>query len=147
MHGSLLPDDGLSCYPLEEDGGRACCPSLGQHLNGDPGQSSRLEYYQHVLSLALWGPKNNNNRYSDQQRSKSRQKVCDSTNNGTDQYQNGSSNKPLYSIYIESSLDLLALLSVVAYPRPAFSATNKADKLRSKFLKATHQKKKKNVQK
>ena len=31
-------------------------------------------------------------RYSDQQRSKSRQKVCDSTNNGTDQYQNGSSN-------------------------------------------------------
>ena len=43
-------------------------------------------------------------RYSDQQGSKSRQKLCDSTSNGTDQYQNGSSNL-LYSISRAASID------------------------------------------
>ena len=73
-------------------------------------------------------------RYSDQQRSKSRQKVCDSTNNGTDQYQNGSSN--LFTPYREQPRSTRI---VVGCRLPATSVlSNKADKLRSKFFKATH---------
>ena len=74
-------------------------------------------------------------RYSDQQRSKSRQKVCDSTNNGTDQYQNGSSN--LFTPYREQPRSTTRI--VVGCRLPTTSVlSNKADKLRSKFLKATH---------
>ena len=61
-------------------------------------------------------------RYSDQQRSKSRSKVCDSTNNGTDQYQNGSSN--LLTPYREQPRSTRI---VVAYPRSAFSATKRTN--------------------
>ena len=57
-------------------------------------------------------------RYSDQQGSKSRQKLCDFTSNGTDQYQNGSSN--LLTPYREQPRSTRI---VVAYPRQAFSAT------------------------
>ena len=44
-------------------------------------------------------------------------KLCDSTSNGTDQYQNGSSN--LLTPYREQPR---STRNVVAYPRPAFSA-------------------------
>ena len=58
-------------------------------------------------------------RYSeDQEGSKSRQKVCDSTSNDTDQYQNGSSN--LRTPYREQPRSTRI---VVDYPRPAFSET------------------------
>ena len=46
-------------------------------------------------------------------------KLCSSTNNGTDQYQNGSSN--LLTPYREQPRPTR---NVVAYPRPAFSAKN-----------------------
>ena len=78
-------------------------------------------------------------RYSDQQGSKSRQKVCGSTSNGTDQYQNGSPN--LLTPYREQPR---STRNVTAYPRPAFSAKNGKITLqpvlinKSKFLKATH---------
>ena len=47
-------------------------------------------------------------------------KLCGSTSNGTDQYQNGSSN--LLTPYREQSR---STRNVVAYPRPAFSAKNR----------------------
>ena len=73
-------------------------------------------------------------RYSDQQRSKSRQKVCDSTNNGTDQYQNGSSN--LFTPYREQPQSTRI---VVGCRLPTTSVlSNKEDKLRLKFLKVIH---------
>ena len=49
-------------------------------------------------------------------------KLCDSTSNGTDQYQNGSSN--LFTPYREQPRSTRI---VVAYPRPAFSATNRTN--------------------
>ena len=61
-------------------------------------------------------------RYSDQQGSKSPQKVCDFTSNGTDQCQNGSSN--LLTPYREQPRSTRI---VVAYPRPAFSATKRTN--------------------
>ena len=61
-------------------------------------------------------------RYSDQQGSKSRQKLCDSTSIRTDQYQNGSSN--LLTPYREQPRSTRI---VVAYPRPAFSATKRTN--------------------
>ena len=68
------------------------------------------------------------------QRPKSRQKVCDSTNNGTDQYQNGSSN--LFTPYREQPRSIRI---VVGCRIPSTSVlSNKADRLRFKFLKATH---------
>ena len=73
-------------------------------------------------------------RYSDQQRSKSRQKVCDSTNNGTDQYQNGSSN--LFTPYREQPRSTRIVVGCRLPTTSVFS--NKGDKLRSKCLKATH---------
>ena len=63
-------------------------------------------------------------RYSDQQGSKSRQNVCDSTSNGTDQYQNGSSN--LLTPYREQPRSTRI---VVAYPRTAFSATKRTNSI------------------
>ena len=50
-------------------------------------------------------------RYSDQQGSKSRQKLCGSTSNGTDQYQNGSSNllTPPCGFVPLSLFDLIAI--------------------------------------
>ena len=59
-------------------------------------------------------------QYSDQQRSKSRQKLSDSTSNGTDQCQNGSSK--LLTPYREQRRSTRI---AVAYPRPAFSATKR----------------------
>ena len=47
-------------------------------------------------------------------------KLCGSTSNGTDQYQNGSSN--LLTPYREQPR---STRNVVAYPRPAFSAKNR----------------------
>ena len=49
-------------------------------------------------------------------------KLCDPTSNGTDQYQNGSSN--LLTPYREQPRSTRI---VVAYPRPAFSATNRTN--------------------
>ena len=60
--------------------------------------------------------------YSDQQGSKSRQKLCDSASNGTGQYQNGSLN--LLTPYREQPRSTRI---VVAYPRPAFSATERTN--------------------
>ena len=66
-------------------------------------------------------------------------KLCGSTSNGTDQYQNGSSN--LLTPYREQPR---STRNVVAYPRPAFSAKNRKNYVqpvlinKSKFLKATH---------
>ena len=61
-------------------------------------------------------------RYSDQQGSKSRQEACDSTSNGTDQYQNGSSS--LLTPYREQPRSTRI---IVNYPRPAFSATKRTN--------------------
>ena len=61
-------------------------------------------------------------RYSNQQGSKSRQKLCDSTSDGTNQCQNDSSN--LLTPYREQPRSTQI---VVAYPRPAFSATKRAN--------------------
>ena len=49
-------------------------------------------------------------------------KLCDSTSNGTDQYQNGSSN--LLTPYREQPRSTRI---VVAYPRPALSATKRTN--------------------
>ena len=57
-------------------------------------------------------------RYADQQRSKSRQTLCDSTSNDTDQCQNGS--PKLLAPYREQPRSTQI---AIAYPRPAFSAT------------------------
>ena len=60
-------------------------------------------------------------------------KLCGSTSNGTDQYQNGSSNLlPLYREQARSTRN------VVAYPRPTFSA-KKTEKLRKNYGKITLQ--------
>ena len=68
-------------------------------------------------------------RYSDQQGSKSQQIViCDSTSNGTDQHQNGSSN--LLTPYQEQPRSTRI---VVAYPRPAFSATKRTNYASTSF--------------
>ena len=78
-------------------------------------------------------------RYSDQQRSKSRQKKCDSTSNATDQCPTGLSN--LLNPYREQRRSIRI---VVAYPRPEFPATKRIIYApislinKSKFLKATH---------
>ena len=81
-------------------------------------------------------------RYSDQHRGPNRdKKLCDSISNGTDQYQNGSSN--LLTPYREQPRSTRI---VVASSRPAFSATKRTDYVptplvlinKSKFLKATH---------
>ena len=61
-------------------------------------------------------------RYSDQQGSKSRQTLCDSTSNGTDNHQHGSST--LLTPYREQPR---LTRIVVAYPRPAFSATKRTN--------------------
>ena len=61
-------------------------------------------------------------RYSDQQGSKLRQKLCDFTSNGTDQYQNGSSN--ILTPYREQPRSTRI---VIAYPRPAFSTTKRTN--------------------
>ena len=66
------------------------------------------------------GSHHGDTRYSDQQGSKSRQKLCDTTSNGTDQHQNGSSN--LLTPYREQPRSTRI---VVAYPQPAFSATKR----------------------
>ena len=75
--------------------------------------------YLSVLSATLRkaaiasNPRNTNNPNRDK-------KLCGSTSNGTDQYQNGSSN--LLTPYREQSR---STRNVVAYPRPAFSAKNR----------------------
>ena len=60
--------------------------------------------------------------YSNRQGSKSRQNVCNSTSIGTDQHQNGPSN--LLTPYREQPRSTRI---VVAYPRPAFSATKRTN--------------------
>ena len=78
-------------------------------------------------------------RYSDQQGSKSRQKVCGATSIGTDQYQNGSSN--LLTPYREQ-LDRLEMLS----PTDGQRSQQQTGKItlqpvlinKSKFFKATY---------
>ena len=77
-------------------------------------------WYQGQRVTSWWQPATQTNR--DPNRDK---KLCDSTSNGTDQYQNGSSN--FLTPYREQ---LRSTRIVVAYPRPAFSAI-KANKLRS----------------
>ena len=82
-------------------------------------------------------------RYSDQRDPNRDKKLCGSTSNGTDQYQNGSSN--LLTPYREQPR---STRNVVAYPRPTFSAKNRKNygKItlqpvlinKSKILKATH---------
>ena len=64
-----------------------------------------------------WQPATQTNR--DPNRDK---KLCDSSSNGTDQYQNGSSN--LLTPYREQPRSTRI---VVASPRPAFSATNRTN--------------------
>ena len=61
-------------------------------------------------------------RYSDQQGSNRDKTFCDSTSNGTDQCQNGSST--LLASYRGQSRSTRI---VVAYPRPAFSATKRTN--------------------
>ena len=78
-------------------------------------------------------------RYSDQQGSKSRQKVMRLYKQWPDQSQNGSSN--LLSPYREQPRSTWI---VVAYPRPAFSATKRTNYAPTSFVqqvqvfKATH---------
>ena len=75
-------------------------------------------------------------RYSANRDPNRDKKLCGSTSNGTDQYQNGSSN--LLTPYREQSR---STRNVVAYPRPAFSAKTGNQPVlinKSKFLKATH---------
>ena len=82
-------------------------------------------------------------RYSDQRDPNRDKKLCGSTSNGTDQYQNGSSN--LLTPYREQPR---STRNVVAYPRPTFSAKKRKNygKItlqpvlinKSKILKATH---------
>ena len=70
-------------------------------------------------------------RYSDQQTNRDPnhgKKLCGSTSNGTDQYQNGSSN--LLTPYREQPRPTR---NVVAYPRPAFSAKNRKNYVPTSF--------------
>ena len=71
--------------------------------------------YEGQRVTSWWQPATQTNR--DPNRDK---KLCGSTSNGTDQYQNGSSN--LLTPYREQSR---STRNVVAYPRPAFSAKNR----------------------
>ena len=94
--------------------------------------------YEGQRVTSWWQPATQTNR--DPNRDK---KLCGSTSNGTDQYQNGSSN--LLTPYREQ---LRSTRNVVAYPRPTFSAKNRKNygKItlqpvlinKSKILKATH---------
>ena len=86
-------------------------------------------------------------RYSDQQGSKSRQTLCHSTSNGTDQCQNGSSN-----LLAPDQEQSRSTRIVLAYLRTAFSATNRTNYApttfdnKSKFLKATHRTKMRKIE-
>ena len=71
--------------------------------------------YQGQRVTSWWQPATQTNR--DPNRDKT---LCDSTSNGTDQYQNDSSN-PLTPYYREQPRSTRI---TIAYPRPAFSATN-----------------------
>ena len=94
--------------------------------------------YEGQRVTSWWQPATQTNR--DPNRDK---KLCGSTSNGTDQYQNGSSN--LLTPYREQPR---STRNVVAYPRPTFSAKNRKNygKItlqpvlinKSKILKATH---------
>ena len=78
-------------------------------------------------------------RYSDQQGSTWRQKLCDSTSNGTDQCQNGSQTSLLH---IERNLDRLGLSSPTHDQRSQQQSKQITLQSvlinKSKFLKATH---------
>ena len=69
------------------------------------------------------------------QRVTQRQVMRHFTSNGTDQSQNGSSNKPPDPISRATSIDSNF---VVAYPRPAFSATKRTDHAPNSFVSQGH---------
>ena len=86
------------------------------------------ERYEGQRVTSWWQPATQTNR--DPNRDKT---LCGSTSNGTDQYQNGSSN--LLTPYREQPR---STWNVVAYPRPAFSAKKRKNYAPTKLLKATH---------
>ena len=81
--------------------------------------------YECQRVTSRWQPATQTNR--DPNRDK---KVCGSTGNGTDQYQNGSSN--LLTPFREQSR---STRNVVAYPRPAFSAKKRKNYAPTSFDK------------